>query len=199
MAFSTALCHFAKSNRQIFTCDSANTCLRFLIIILCHLRPTQPCYEWYELLFSYFFGLLKGCLVYLSIEMAGHENPFGCSPATSKSFIILAWYGFRKRVEHLLALYCVSFSCKWILFFNSPLYTIYASLSWKGFGSDNGLSPVRCQAITWNHTDLLSTGPKIFILENAFEYVVCEMVATLSWHQFMKWVLLLSMATICIV
>ena len=52
----------------------------------------------------------------------------------------------------------------------------------------NGLSPVRRQAITWTNTDLLSVGPlgtnfsiiriknpKLFIHENAFENIVCEL------------------------
>ena len=36
---------------------------------------------------------------------------------------------------------------------------IYASVNWVRIGSDNGLSPVRRQAITWTNADLLSFGP----------------------------------------
>ena len=58
-------------------------------------------------------------------------------------------------------------------------------------GSDNGLSPNRRQAIIWTITDLLliellgthfndwNKHWNIFIQENAFENVVCEMVAIL--------------------
>ena len=40
-----------------------------------------------------------------------------------------------------------------------PLCCIYASVSRVSIGSDNGLSPVRHQAITWNNTHLLSIRP----------------------------------------
>ena len=59
-------------------------------------------------------------------------------------------------------------------------------------GSDNGLTPIQRQAITWTNTDLLRIGPsgtnfgeswikkkKNFIHENASESVVCEMAAIL--------------------
>ena len=36
---------------------------------------------------------------------------------------------------------------------------IYASVKWVSIGSGNGLSPIRCQAITWTNADLLSIGP----------------------------------------
>ena len=36
---------------------------------------------------------------------------------------------------------------------------IYASVNWVSIGSGNGLSPVRCQAITWTNAYLLSSGP----------------------------------------
>ena len=32
------------------------------------------------------------------------------------------------------------------------------SVNWMGIGSGNGLSPVRCQAITWTNADVLSIG-----------------------------------------
>ena len=60
-------------------------------------------------------------------------------------------------------------------------------------GSDNGLSPDRRQAIIWTNAGLLLIGPlgtnfseiliensNIFIQENAFESVVCEVAAILS-------------------
>ena len=58
--------------------------------------------------------------------------------------------------------------------------------------SDNGLSPVRRQAIIWtsagvlvirslgtNFSELLSKNSYIYIQRNAFENVVCEMAAIL--------------------
>ena len=66
-------------------------------------------------------------------------------------------------------------------------------------GSGNGLSPVKCQAITWTNADLLLielSGTNFseiqikiedfsFIKKNAFENVVCEMTAILSsGHEF---------------
>ena len=59
-------------------------------------------------------------------------------------------------------------------------------------GSGNGLSPVRCQAIPWTNTDLLSIRPlgknfselqikyKVFIHKNGFENIVCKMAALSS-------------------
>ena len=55
-------------------------------------------------------------------------------------------------------------------------------------GLDNGLSPGRCQAIIWTNAGILLIGPlrinfseilienHIFIQENAFENVVCDIV-----------------------
>ena len=59
-------------------------------------------------------------------------------------------------------------------------------------GPGNGLSPGRRQAITWTNAGLLSIGPlrtsfsairieiQVFIDENAFENIVCEMADILS-------------------
>ena len=65
-----------------------------------------------------------------------------------------------------------------------PQWHKYASMNWVSIGSDKGLSLIRCQAITWTNAHLLSIGPlrtnfseiwKLFIQENAFENIVCEM------------------------
>ena len=66
-------------------------------------------------------------------------------------------------------------------------------------GSDNGLSPGRHQAIIWTNAGKLLVGPlgtnfseisiensPIFIQENAFGNVVCEMAAILSRLQWFK-------------
>ena len=46
-----------------------------------------------------------------------------------------------------------------ILLTHLPLVPhIYASVHWAGIGSDNGLSPVRHQAITWTNADFWSIG-----------------------------------------
>ena len=68
---------------------------------------------------------------------------------------------------------------------------IYASVNWVSTGLGNGLSPVRCQAITWTNADLLSIEPlgtnfsesRIEMQkknhENSFENVVYKMAAIL--------------------
>ena len=66
-------------------------------------------------------------------------------------------------------------------------------------GSDNGLSPGQCQAINWTIPGVLLIGPPgtifsgifnwkshIFIQENVFENVVCEMAANLPRPQYVK-------------
>ena len=58
-------------------------------------------------------------------------------------------------------------------------------------GSENGLSPSRCQAIIWTNAGILLIGPLkttfseilIEIQENAFENVVCKMWTILPWPQ----------------
>ena len=61
-------------------------------------------------------------------------------------------------------------------------------------GSDNGLSPARCQAIIWTNAGISLIRPlglqwnfnsnwSIFIQENAFENIVCEMASILSLPQ----------------
>ena len=40
-----------------------------------------------------------------------------------------------------------------------PLCHIYASVKWVSIGSDNGLSPVRRQAIFWTNAGILLIGP----------------------------------------
>ena len=55
-------------------------------------------------------------------------------------------------------------------------------------GSDNGLSPGRRQAIIWTNAGILSTGLLgTSFKENAFENVVCKIVAILSWPQCVKY------------
>ena len=66
-------------------------------------------------------------------------------------------------------------------------------------GSDNGLSPGRRQAIIWtsagilligtlgtNFSEILRRNSYIFIQENSFENVVCEMAAILSRPQWVN-------------
>ena len=72
-------------------------------------------------------------------------------------------------------------------------------------GSDNGLSPGRCQAIIWTYAGILLIGPLgtnlseilnqnlyIFIQENAFENVVWKMTAILSLPQCVKTIVILQ-------
>ena len=59
--------------------------------------------------------------------------------------------------------------------------------------SDNGLSPGRRQAIIWTNDGILliwtlrkklfNRNLNIFIQDNAFENIVCEMMAILAWPQ----------------
>ena len=68
---------------------------------------------------------------------------------------------------------------------------IYASVNRTGIGSENGLSPIRRQAIIWTNAVFLSRlrnkvqwnlnqNSNIFIHENAFENIVCEIAVILS-------------------
>ena len=69
------------------------------------------------------------------------------------------------------------------------LSATYMSMNYVNIGSDNGLAPVRRQAIIWTNAGLLSIEPlrtisnqntKFFINENASENIACEMAAILS-------------------
>ena len=63
-------------------------------------------------------------------------------------------------------------------------------MNWIIFVSGNGLSPIRHQAITWTNAHLLFIEPlgtkssdqntKVFVQENVFENVTCEMAAIFS-------------------
>ena len=60
-------------------------------------------------------------------------------------------------------------------------------------GSDNGLSPGRCQAITWTNVEILlivNRNSYIFIQENPFENVVFEMASNFSRPRCDKWQIL---------
>ena len=70
---------------------------------------------------------------------------------------------------------------------------MYVSMNQVCIGSDNGLAPVRRQAIISTNVQILSSGPlgtnfsvffnqntKLFICENASENIICEMAAILS-------------------
>ena len=66
-----------------------------------------------------------------------------------------------------------------------PPSVAYMSVNRVNIGSDNGLSPIRRQAIIWTNAGLLSIKPlgtnfKLFINENAFKIIVCEMAAIVS-------------------
>ena len=71
------------------------------------------------------------------------------------------------------------------------LHICIGDLGQHAIGSGKGLAPNRWQAITWTNADLLSTlgnkfqwkcswNSNIFMQENAFENVVCEMAVILS-------------------
>ena len=81
---------------------------------------------------------------------------------------LLQWYPLIS-VKSLLPIWrlVARRSIWWSPIFNSsPHYTsplhpsaVYASVNWVSIGSDNGLSPVWRQAITWTNADFLSMGP----------------------------------------
>ena len=81
--------------------------------------------------------------------------------------ILLFWFGsvlplfyrdITLRYWHLYfdVIIVISEQCLKII---SPKCPIYASVNWVTIGSDNGLSPVRRQAITWTSIHLSSIGP----------------------------------------
>ena len=71
---------------------------------------------------------------------------------------------------------------------------IYASLNWVIIGSDNGLSPVRRQAIIWTNAGILLIEPLgtnfreilIGIQTFSFKNVVCKMASFLSRPQWVN-------------
>ena len=76
----------------------------------------------------------------------------------------------------------------WNVSTHLPLYRIYASVNWVRIRSGNGLSPIRRQVIICINAGSLCIGPlgtnfnenlikntKLFIHENAYENIVCEM------------------------
>ena len=93
----------------------------------------------------------------------------------------------------------------------SPYYRIYVSVNWVSIGAGNGLSPIRCQAISWTNARLLSIGPlaclgtnfgEILIkiqnfsfMKNATENNVCEKVAIVTFiATLLIWILSLQMS-----
>ena len=82
--------------------------------------------------------------------------------------------------------------------FPSAAY-MHPSVNWVSIGSGNGLSPGRCQAITWTNAGLLSIGPlgpnlcevwikikKLFSHENASKNVVCKMAVILPRGRWVR-------------
>ena len=81
-----------------------------------------------------------------------------------------------------------------MIFTHLPQCHIYASMNWASISLGNGLSPVRCQAITWTKAGLLSIGllrtnfsqnsKPIFIISIP---VNAKRVAILSKGRWVKW------------
>ena len=78
-------------------------------------------------------------------------------------------------------------------------------MAWSIIGSDNGLSPVRRQAIIWTNDGLLSIRLQgtntseilieiqtFFINENTFQNVVGKMAAILSRTPCLKWIFFMN-------
>ena len=77
--------------------------------------------------------------------------------------------------------------------FNSslPSACIYASVNWVSIGSDNGLSLVWHQAITWTNTDLLSIEPlgthfsEIWLKISNFSFINMHLkMLSVKWRPF---------------
>ena len=76
----------------------------------------------------------------------------------------------------------------------SPYCRIYALVKRVSIASDNGLAPIRRQAIILTNAGLLSIAlqwnfyqnTKLFIHENASENIICEMEAILSRGRWVK-------------
>ena len=121
-------------------------------------------------------------------------------------FIVLVWHRFTLilqgyYIEILIPLFgrdeIISERCLKVI---SPKCRIYASVNLATTGSDNWLSHVRRQVITWTSTDFflnwtlwiklqwnLIQNTRLFNHENAFENVVCEMLAILFRGISVKW------------
>ena len=90
------------------------------------------------------------CLAISKCTADGMESHVGTSPWISRIQNILLIRNNSKwqlRSCHIIQHSLISTFCR-----------IYASGNWAIIGSCNGLSPVRCQAITWTNADLLSIG-----------------------------------------
>ena len=87
-----------------------------------------------------------------------------------------------------------AFSCRHythILLTHPPSCRIYASVNWVSIGSDNGLSPIRRQAIIQTNADLLAIGPlrinfrEILIKIQIFSFTKMHMkISSAKWRPF---------------
>ena len=115
------------------------------------------------------------------------------------------------------------FSSRYLKFLTHWGWSTHIWVSKHIIGSDNGLSPDQCQAITWTNVGILLTGPLgtifqwnlnwvsyIFIQENAFENAVCKMrpfspslivlkrYSTHTGHPYKLWVYFMNpMSDLC--
>ena len=60
---------------------------------------------------------------------------------------------------------------------------MYASVSRASIASDDGLSPVRCQSITWTNADVLLTGRP----QTKFSDIQTKIQNVYSWKTVSKW------------
>ena len=51
---------------------------------------------------------------------------------------------------------------------------MHASVNWVNIGSDNGLSPVWCQAIIWTNAGLLPNGTNLVKFETKYKFFINE-------------------------
>ena len=135
---------------------------------------------------SIFMSLLWNIAVTL-IPSSGKQRPY------SIPWLLISWQYNKSGHQHYIDLVLVYFSCS-TGGIDSPECRIYASVNWVSIGSDNqwfvsysvrSHNLNQCWIIVnWTLGNKLQWNlikiKKLFIHENTFESVICEMVAILS-------------------
>ena len=87
--------------------------------------------------------------------------PFYCHLANiNEAWIKIYWLSVEKIYQNMLSGEWQPFCCSGLNILIEAKWCIYASLNWVIIGSDNGLSPVRRQAIIWTNAGILLFGPR---------------------------------------
>ena len=93
------------------------------------------------------------------------------------------------HVEHTDLEVVVSWT-HWLIWVISPKCCIYVSVNQDRIGSDNGLSPIRHQAIMYTNAGLLLSGP----FGTNFSEIFIKIWLFLSWKQ--NWIIICEMVAI---